>query len=720
MKDFTRSIPQALLDIEEKNRSNLFAWRGQFSPQLIECLLDAYCPPDSVVLDPFAGSGTVLYEAAAMALAVFGFEINPSAWSFSKLYEFANMSPAAREEPISELRNKIVEEFPIVIFSDDELPADAVEKKTIRIGQSISDGAKILCNALVVLLDIFNNRISPAFVQGKFTALADLVRRLPYSNKPIKADLQDARALPLGNESVDFVVTSPPYINVFNYHQNYRRSVEILGWDLLRVARSEIGSNRANRGNRFYTVIQYCIDMANAIQELARVLRPGARAVLIVGHESRVLGAPFYNADIVEKIAVQCGGFDILLRQKRVFTNRFGEAIREDILNLRRESYTADSAVASKVGRSVAAAALSVASSTVTENSSHLLAEAISRIDEINGTPIFNGVRYADYHTRDCVMMVKEEEEISMSKDTPTLPTPHLDKLTALLRNRRLPAADKARVQEALQRYHEWIKELEAVRGGQKGAVQRLVDATNRYKMFVELALIFDSPGEFLYRQKGQLKLDNTILEEFLPQLVYRGLSLAGNTFEFGPRKTFAGLSFNSSLAKPGIGGRPNLRTKDQDFILGKRLYMMTSFDKDFHQVERVESHLGYVCAECKTNLDKTMFQEAVATSRDLKMAVPFSLYFLVCEFLDMTPVSITPTHIDDVLIVRKAKRMSSNVRQEYRSAKERQDHRKEYVEFLESAKYYADVFQRMIDKIQRVIDDTDPELETVLKKGHF
>jgi hypothetical protein len=85
-----------------------------------------------------------------------------------------------------------------------------------------------------------------------------------------------------------------------------------------------------------------------------------------------------------------------------------------------------------------------------------------------------------------------------------------------------------------------------------------------------------------------------------------------------------------------------------------------------------------------------------------------------------MTPVSITPTHIDDVLIVRKAKRMSSNVRQEYRSSKERKAHREEYVEFLELAKYYADVFQRMIDKIQGLINVADPEMDAVLKKGYF
>ena len=114
------------------------------------------------------------------------------------------------------------------------------------------------------------------------------------------------------------------------------------------------------------------------------------------------------------------------------------------------------------------------------------------------------------------------------------------------------------------------------------------------------------------------------------------------------------------------------------------------------------------------------MFQEAVATSRDLKIAVPSSLYFLVCEFLDMTPVSVMSTQIDDVLIVRKAKRMSSNVRQEYRNAEARRKYRQAYVDFLELAKYYDDVFQRMVDKIQTMIDKTDPETDKVLKQGHF
>jgi hypothetical protein len=73
---------------------------------------------------------------------------------------------------------------------------------------------------------------------------------------------------------------------------------------------------------------------------------------------------------------------------------------------------------------------------------------------------------------------------------------------------------------------------------------------------------------------------------------------------------------------------------------------------------------------------------------RDLKIAVPGSLYFLICEFLDMTPISIVSTQIDDVLIVRKTKRMSSKLGQEYRTSKKRQIHRQKYVDFLDSSKY--------------------------------
>ncbi len=269
-------------------------------------------------------------------------------------------------------------------------------------------------------------------------------------------------------------------------------------------------------------------------------------------------------------------------------------------------------------------------------------------------------------------------------------------------------------------KYDEWIKALTSVPRGSKGCVQKLVDATNVYKRYIELDLIFDSPGNFLYRQKGQLKLDNTILEEFLPHLVYRSLKGLEDGYELGPASTFAGITMLSTLGKHGNGGLPKILAKDQDFVLGRRIYLRTSFDSSFHSFDAQEAALGYVCAECKTNLDKTMFQEAVATSRDLKQAVPGSLYFLIAEFLDMTPRSIMATQIDDVLIVRKSKRISANIRQDFKTPESRKQHRKAHEEFIDSSKYSAAVFQRMIDKIQTLIEAADPSERLVLERGFF
>ncbi len=97
LSEFDSQIPQSILDIQDKTRSNIFTWRGQFSPQLIENLLLTYCPRNATVLDPFSGSGTVLYESACFGIKAFGCEVNPAAWILSKTYELVNLKIDARE-----------------------------------------------------------------------------------------------------------------------------------------------------------------------------------------------------------------------------------------------------------------------------------------------------------------------------------------------------------------------------------------------------------------------------------------------------------------------------------------------------------------------------------------------------------------------------------------------------------------------------------------------
>ena len=393
MPDFDQPIPQEKLDIIEKNRANLFAWRGQFSPQLIETILTYYCPSNSVILDPFVGSGTVLLEASYLSLEAYGFEINPAAYIMSHTYEFINDSQ--KKEVLKNLRNIIDQEFPLRIFEVSDQVENLVDKLQ-NTRNMLPDRSKVLFDALVIILDVCKNKITQEFIQKKFSHLSNIITNLPYSQKPIRVGLSDARSLPLKNNQIDFVVTSPPYINVFNYHQNYRQSAEILGWDLLKIAKSEIGSNRANRSNRFYTVVQYCLDMGDILKELARVSKQQARIVLIVGQESNVLGVPFYNADIIEKIGIKAKLFQKVLRQKRKFKNKFGKVIIEDIINFINLNNQVSQEVIEQISREVAFEVLESSRLFVSSENQLFLESAIAKVNNIQKTPILDKRLYID------------------------------------------------------------------------------------------------------------------------------------------------------------------------------------------------------------------------------------------------------------------------------------------------------------------------------------
>ncbi len=253
--------------------------------------------------------------------------------------------------------------------------------------------------------------------------------------------------------------------------------------------------------------------------------------------------------------------------------------------------------------------------------------------------------------------------------------------------------------------------------------IRQLVDVVNEYKKSVELDLIWDSDKDFLFRQRGQLKIDNSIIEEFLPWLIDPRVipALTEQDLYAGPAGAFAAAYFSSSLTAPAGGISMQVRRKDQDFTLSRRAYLKASFKPDFPAgaSSSIELWLAYVAAECKTNLDKTMFQEASATSHDLKVAVPAARYYLICEYLDMAPISTAGTDIDEVLILR-GKRLGSHKRKEYSSAAKRKTLRSEYVDYLESNPIRYDVVQRFVDHLRSLFEAKDPNEEDVVAKGYF
>lgn len=170
------------------------------------------------------------------------------------------------------------------------------------------------------------------------------------------------------------------------------------------------------------------------------------------------------------------------------------------------------------------------------------------------------------------------------------------------------------------------------------------------------------------------------------------------------------------------VGGGPNIREKNQDFAISKPLYIRTSHSAGFEQgqYETVATNIAYIAAECKTNLDKTMFQEVCATVRDTMFAVSGAHYFLLCEWLDMRPLSTASTDIDEVILLRKAKRMNSNVRDAYAKAANRKASRKQFVEFLEKRPFRVESFKRFVNQIESLIKNEAPDETSVLERGYF
>ena len=392
-----KSLPRSRLDIARRVRTNRFPWTGQFSPQFVEALLETYAPASGAVLDPFVGSGTSLGEAARLELSAHGSELNPAALILSRVYELVNIDANRRVVILKDIEDRLSQAIgpphgPLFrSASAQEIGRNELEAALVAIWRDSALGpTKTLTAALVVLCDFHQTHLDADKIHKLWYRLAKTVRELPESELPVIVHHADARSLPIKTDSIDFVVTSPPYINVFNYHQQFRRSVEALDWDVLAVARSEIGSNRQNRGNRFLTVIQYCLDMALAIRETARVTKPDGKLILVLGRESSVRGTPFFNGELVAELAVRSVGLRLERRQERVFKNRFGMDIYEDILHfgLIRGDAAEDSCLAA--ARSVAREALSAAGSRAPRKEHPGLEQAIERVHEVSPSPALN------------------------------------------------------------------------------------------------------------------------------------------------------------------------------------------------------------------------------------------------------------------------------------------------------------------------------------------
>lgn len=384
---------QDMLDVREKNRVNIFKWRGQFTPQFVDYILENFANDGNVVVDPFSGSGTVLLECARRELACYGYENNPAAYAMSKFFSLCNIQHDVRTEVISSFHKKISK----LVTKYDSLPMFSEEgsfrercRKLLDFTQELyvemdNPSERILAINTIFTAEDYKNGYIKSSISRAVGYIRDCLMQLPYTDKPIDARLGDARLLHKNCPArANIIFTSPPYINVFNYHQNHRAILEVLGWDMLKVAQSEIGSNRKNRGNRLKTVVQYCLDMELALKSFWECLENEGLIILVIGRESNVRKTPFYNGEIVKDIAQGIGGFKDIQNFTRTFINKFGIDIKEDIIVLRKSDYTQPIL---SVARDIALKHLESAFNLIPEVVKGDMLNVIACIDTIQASP---------------------------------------------------------------------------------------------------------------------------------------------------------------------------------------------------------------------------------------------------------------------------------------------------------------------------------------------
>lgn len=333
------TIPATQLNLDGRTRTSTLPWRGQFSPELISNLLKRFAPSRSKVLDPFAGSGTTLIECGRNETCGIGFDVNPAAVYAARTAELMCLSKDIRAEVISRI-SRIIEQA-IGPFSEPNLLSPRRQAANTTVPREVlkellvsADTRPARTILLNVLMQAFGSTGTAATGDSLLDSLArytSAIRNFPYTTVPLRCDQGDARGLGLEDSCVDLVLTSPPYVNVFNYHQNFRTIVELVGHDPLGVAKTEIGSNRKHRQNRFLTVTQYCLDMQLALHEIRRVIAGTGKVIVVVGRESNVLGQRFENGRAIYALAGGCG-LSLERRLERVFVSRFGPRVYEEIL----------------------------------------------------------------------------------------------------------------------------------------------------------------------------------------------------------------------------------------------------------------------------------------------------------------------------------------------------------------------------------------------------
>ncbi len=329
---------------------NWLYYKEGYSRELVMYLLDHFAVAGGdTVLDPFCGSGTTLLACKEQHVASIGFDVLPVA-VFASRVKTRNYNKSVLKRAIDAVMKKKFKKtdkpFPALMqrafskygrediaFFQDALEAveDAKTKDflslalanaAVKASMTMKDGA---------VIKIVKKHVPPLRYAFKRIAYR-MLREAMISGPEARVEAVDARELPLDNESIDAVITSPPYLN----NIDYTRAYALENFFVPSTKGTFIGHKNERDDTRALpqSADAYFHDMQCVISELCRVMKPGGKASIVVGNA-------YYPGLVVEsdrrlaEIAETCG---LALDHVIVLNKRYALSSRTHQKGLLRES----------------------------------------------------------------------------------------------------------------------------------------------------------------------------------------------------------------------------------------------------------------------------------------------------------------------------------------------------------------------------------------------
>lgn len=385
VEELPKEIPfNSTLEITSNNINRythgFFKYPCKFIPHIPRWAINKYTKEGDLVLDPFAGSGTTLLESVLLKRNSLGIDFD----NLSHLLCKTKTNPLTKEEIETLLfsvenlfQNNGLADLPDIHNLKHWFPQDNIER--LRMLKANIDKFKKKENIYNFLLVCFATTIR----KGSF---ADQSSPKPYVSTKIKKDPEDVKTaflrifekylkemreyskLKLGKSkmlagdakkipddslynSIDLSVTSPPYINAFDYVRSLRLENAWLGFygdsNIIEVKKRQIGTETISAKKythkkpvfgldrldvlisdihkvdrkKAYVVYQFFMDMNENIKMIYRLLKTNSHYVLVVG-DSNIRGINVDTHNVLIDIAKK-NGFNIKNLFSYVIKNRY-------------------------------------------------------------------------------------------------------------------------------------------------------------------------------------------------------------------------------------------------------------------------------------------------------------------------------------------------------------------------------------------------------------